>query len=147
MKSNEVKFFLLKLKSTSFYQKICKESVYDPKLNMIFSNFLFNLLILEDIRNIAIELTSFFAAINFTENELDEIEEIFSELNIDFTLPSKEEIAKISFDYDNFAVKNEMTKPFESWIWDGSKWESPVPYPTTGYSYIWDESAKEWNKV
>lgn len=38
-------------------------------------------------------------------------------------------------------------QPFESWIWNGTEWEAPVPYPTTGYSYIWNESTKEWDQI
>ena len=37
-------------------------------------------------------------------------------------------------------------QPFASWALDDSvcKWRSPVPYPTDGKSYQWDESILNW---
>jgi hypothetical protein len=37
-------------------------------------------------------------------------------------------------------------QPFPSWILDekSCQWESPVPMPTDGKRYQWDESAKAW---
>jgi hypothetical protein len=36
--------------------------------------------------------------------------------------------------------------PFPSWVFDFKKWEwnAPVPYPTDGKNYTWDEDAGEW---
>lgn len=37
-------------------------------------------------------------------------------------------------------------QPYPSWIWDGSRWISPVPYPqvTEGNVYYWNEEDKTW---
>jgi hypothetical protein len=37
-------------------------------------------------------------------------------------------------------------KPFASWVLNDSTclWEAPVPYPTDGKLYIWDESTLGW---
>jgi hypothetical protein len=37
-------------------------------------------------------------------------------------------------------------KPYESWVWnDEDGWyEAPVPYPSDGGSYVWDEAAQQW---
>ena len=37
-------------------------------------------------------------------------------------------------------------KPFESWVLDEGTclWVSPVPYPTDGEAYTWDEDAGDW---
>ena len=37
-------------------------------------------------------------------------------------------------------------KPYESWLLneDTCLWESPVPYPTDGGMYVWDEAAGDW---
>lgn len=35
-------------------------------------------------------------------------------------------------------------KPYESWIWNGSIWESPVPYPQDNSHYEWNESSQNW---
>lgn len=35
--------------------------------------------------------------------------------------------------------------PFDSWsLNDDFKWEAPVPYPTDGAFYIWDEDTLSW---
>ncbi len=40
-------------------------------------------------------------------------------------------------------------KPFASWLLneDTCKWNSPVPYPTDGKRYKWDESIVNWVEV
>ena len=37
-------------------------------------------------------------------------------------------------------------KPFESWVLDEDTclWVAPVPYPTDGEAYTWDEDAGDW---
>ena len=37
-------------------------------------------------------------------------------------------------------------KPFESWLWESESmtWNSPVPYPSDGLNYVWDESTVSW---
>ncbi len=37
-------------------------------------------------------------------------------------------------------------KPYPSWILDEDTclWEPPVPYPTDGKIYLWDEDTLEW---
>jgi hypothetical protein len=37
-------------------------------------------------------------------------------------------------------------KPFDSWILDEDTclWGSPVPYPTDGFTYYWNESKIDW---
>ena len=37
-------------------------------------------------------------------------------------------------------------KPYPSWTLnnDTADWEAPVPYPTDGKAYVWDEKKKNW---
>ena len=37
-------------------------------------------------------------------------------------------------------------KPYDSWVLneDTCLWEAPVPYPTDGADYFWDEDAGDW---
>lgn len=35
-------------------------------------------------------------------------------------------------------------KPFPSWIWNGSYWDSPVPLPDQDNIYEWDEANLQW---
>ncbi len=37
------------------------------------------------------------------------------------------------------------TQPYESWTWDGDKWEPPVPRPEgEDSSYSWNETDQKW---
>ena len=51
--------------------------------------------------------------------------------------------------YDSIRDAFILPKPFESWILneDTCQWETPLPYPTDGKEYIWDESIINWIEV
>lgn len=40
-------------------------------------------------------------------------------------------------------------KPYPSWVLDEATclWDAPVPYPTDGGMYVWDEAAGDWVAV
>jgi hypothetical protein len=39
-------------------------------------------------------------------------------------------------------------QPFPSWMLDeDANWQPPVPYPTDGEPYAWNEEAQEWQAV
>jgi hypothetical protein len=54
--------------------------------------------------------------------------------------------AGIGFTYDEERDAFIPPKPFESWGLDEATclWKAPVPYPTDGKAYLWDEDAGEW---
>jgi hypothetical protein len=37
-------------------------------------------------------------------------------------------------------------QPYPSWIWDGSTWLPPIPYPNENENYYWDEDLNNWQK-
>lgn len=37
-----------------------------------------------------------------------------------------------------------VEKPFPSWVKGDKEWVAPVPYPSDGLNYYWEESALEW---
>jgi hypothetical protein len=41
-----------------------------------------------------------------------------------------------------------LPKPLDSWILNQSTWlwEAPIPYPTDGKDYYWDESTLSWHE-
>jgi hypothetical protein len=45
--------------------------------------------------------------------------------------------------------ENFFTEPqlYPSWVRNGSTWEAPLPYPTDGKNYKWDEGLQEWEEV
>jgi hypothetical protein len=54
--------------------------------------------------------------------------------------------AGIGYTYDAGRDAFIPPKPFDSWLLDEATclWESPVPYPTDGFTYIWNEATVDW---
>jgi hypothetical protein len=48
--------------------------------------------------------------------------------------------------YDEIRDAFIAPKPYNSWILntDTCRWEAPIPYPTDGKFYSWDEPTKNW---
>jgi hypothetical protein len=38
-------------------------------------------------------------------------------------------------------------QPYPSWVRIGSFWDAPIPMPTDGAKYSWDEEAGQWNET
>jgi hypothetical protein len=57
--------------------------------------------------------------------------------------------AGIGFTYDASRDAFIPPKPFNSWVLVEStcRWEAPVPMPTDGKRYSWDESTTSWVEV
>ena len=54
--------------------------------------------------------------------------------------------AGIGFIYDPVLDAFIAPKPYPSWLLNTTtcKWEAPVPYPTDGKKYYWDEATLSW---
>lgn len=57
--------------------------------------------------------------------------------------------AGIGFTYDAARDAFIPPKPFPSWLLDDSSclWNAPVPYPTDGKFYIWNEATQSWDVI
>jgi len=57
--------------------------------------------------------------------------------------------AGIGFFYDEIRDAFIPPKEYESWVLNEEMclWESPIPYPSDGFFYIWNEDKKEWIKI
>lgn len=57
--------------------------------------------------------------------------------------------AGYGYKYDKARDAFIAPQPFLSWILNQTSfvWESPVPYPTDGKYYLWDESILNWVEV
>jgi hypothetical protein len=57
--------------------------------------------------------------------------------------------AGIGYTFDETRDAFIAPKPFASWILDEETccWESPVPYPTDGLMYEWDETITDWKAI
>lgn len=53
--------------------------------------------------------------------------------------------AGIGYVYDAQADVFYAPQPFPSWTLDADwQWQAPVPYPTDGNTYVWDEDTLTW---
>lgn len=54
--------------------------------------------------------------------------------------------AGVGFLYDPIRDAFIPPKPYPSWVLDEAtcRWEAPVPYPTDGERYVWDEATQTW---
>ena len=57
--------------------------------------------------------------------------------------------AGIGYTYDAAIDAFVPPKPFPSWVLnnDTAQWEAPVPMPTDGKMYSWDEDTQSWVEV
>jgi hypothetical protein len=57
--------------------------------------------------------------------------------------------AAINYSYDASRDAFIAPKPFNSWTLNEStcKWEAPVPFPTDGKYYRWDDSVQNWVEI
>jgi hypothetical protein len=54
--------------------------------------------------------------------------------------------AGLGFTYDEERDAFIPPKPFSKWVLneDTCIWEAPVPYPTDGFTYVWNDNKGEW---
>lgn len=57
--------------------------------------------------------------------------------------------AGIGYTYDSTRDAFIPPQPYPSWILDESSclWNAPVPYPTDGKRYSWDEATQSWVEI
>lgn len=57
--------------------------------------------------------------------------------------------AGIGFSYDEALDAFIPPKPFDSWVLneETARWEAPIPYPSDGIIYKWDEAVQDWVAV
>jgi hypothetical protein len=144
IKSIDKSHFYQIFKSSSFYARIRRESGLDLKANVLYVELITSIETCNLITEIFNELDKLFYLIIFTEEEVQSLEKCFSEFNLTYDIP---EITSTYYDFDSDSVVDTTTRPFESWIRNGTKWTAPVPYPTDGKHYVWNETTKKWNKL
>ena len=74
------------------------------------------------------------------------IDPITREPSADQSKAFRKNYAGIGYTYDAGRDAFISPKPFDSWLLDEEtcQWEAPVPYPTDGFTYIWNESETDW---
>lgn len=63
--------------------------------------------------------------------------------------PLRKNFAGIGYIYDRVRDAFYESQPFPSWNLDEESclWKAPIPYPTDGKSYHWDESQLNWIEI
>lgn len=70
--------------------------------------------------------------------------------NIEATTTTDELAAYVTGpDYSAWPTEADINAPYPSWTQnpDTGKWSAPVPYPTDGLKYEWDEADQSWTAV
>lgn len=70
----------------------------------------------------------------------------FHNTHYDGGVPFRGNYAGIGFTYDDTLDVFIPPKPYPSWVLNTSiyDWEAPIPYPTDGNDYEWDEATTSW---
>ena len=57
--------------------------------------------------------------------------------------------AGIGYTYDPERDAFIAPKPFDKWVLneDTCQWEAPIPYPTDGLKYVWNDNRGEWEEI
>jgi len=63
--------------------------------------------------------------------------------------PLRKNYAGIGYTYDAQRDAFIPPKPYASWLLNENTclWDSPVPYPTDGKNYSWDETTTSWIEI
>lgn len=57
----------------------------------------------------------------------------------------RKQYAGIGYFYDDNADVFIVPRPYPSWILDANyDWQAPIPYPTDGLMYVWNEETQDW---
>ena len=69
--------------------------------------------------------------------------------SVDQTKAFRKNYAGLGYTYDAMRDAFIPPKPYPSWILDEQtcSWNAPVPYPTDGKRYVWDETNTKWAEI
>jgi hypothetical protein len=66
-----------------------------------------------------------------------------------FNATFRKNFAGIGTTYDPVIDAFILIKPYPSWLLNTEtcQWQAPVPYPTDGKAYYWDEATQSWVRI
>lgn len=64
-------------------------------------------------------------------------------------IPIRKNFASIGYKYDEKLDAFIAPKPYNKWILNEETciWEAPIPYPTDGLDYVWNDNKGEWEEL
>ena len=132
------------IKNTLFFKRIRKESGIDLKVAVLYSEIISFIPTFQIVDEIFGYLDKLSYLISFNEEEVQSLQKCLSKFKLSYNVP---ETTSKYYDFDTDTIVDTTTRPFESWVWNETKWTAPVPYPTDGKFYIWDDTTKKWKKI
>jgi hypothetical protein len=71
-----------------------------------------------------------------------------NEQSLDQSKAFRKNFAQIDYTYDEERDAFIAPKPFTKWVLNEETciWEAPVPYPTDGLTYVWNNNKEEWEE-
>jgi hypothetical protein len=83
----------------------------------------------------------------FTAEEVEELQKIMDKTNLslDYTLSDAEYISSHIYDFESNTIA--PLSPFASWVFVNGEWNAPIPYPTDGKVYDWNEDLGNWTEI
>jgi hypothetical protein len=72
-----------------------------------------------------------------------------SDVDPDQSKAFRKNYAGIGYTYDEIIDGFVPPKPYPSWVLNTTTglWDAPVPYPTDGKTYTWDEDTQSWVEI
>jgi len=128
---------------TEFFLRLRKQAGLQLHVNVLYSEFLNFCKTADEISQY---LNKLFLIIDFTEQEIESLSKLSEAFQLNF-VPNKENIENHEYDFEKNSIVNNANRPFESWTWNGTRWEAPIPYPTDGKPYVWNAKTNKWKKV
>lgn len=63
--------------------------------------------------------------------------------------PLRKNFAGIGYSYDETRDAFIPQRGYASWVLneDTCQWEAPIPYPTDGGAYVWNELERSWHRI
>lgn len=148
MRNIDYSNFLYKFENGMIYKKLRNSALESLSKNLLYTEFM---IILEnakpgnaDVVKIQKYINILFLVLDFSEEEIAELEVIMKETNLDvrFTIPTEDFISNNFYDEKTNTIIR--SKPYESWVLIDGKWEAPIPYPRDKKIYDWNEDLKQW---
>jgi len=100
-----------------------------------------------NVRIIQQYMNILFFNFEFTAEEVEELQGFMNDTNliVQYTLPDAEYLSSHTYDPESNTIV--VSAPFDSWVLVNGKWEAPVPYPTDGKVYNWNEDQVNWVEI
>ena len=148
-KNKKIDQFTKTFLSSEVYKNLRSLVAQNPKANVIFSFVCAKITNAIDFNSYANDFQKLFILLDLSTNgqEYIDIQNILEEsgLRVNEVLPEKYLIDNYYYDFENdFIIKK---CPHKSWIIKDKSWQAPIPYPSDGNSYVWDEKTISWSKV